>query len=256
MRPRGPVDEQVPPPVALLFDAGATLVQPHVGRLAEALAVRGHVVGAAELDAAVWRAIVRIDTHHGPGSGPVSGWLPTLLTWLGAQIGVPGPDVLAAWQDADAQSHLWDQPVEGVAAALDRLAALPVRLGVVSNADGRVADALARAGLADRFEVIVDSSVVGVAKPDPGIFRHALAPMGLRAGPSVWYLGDTVGYDVAAAVAAGLTAFVIDHRGLHDHHQHPRTVRSLDEYVDVVAAAIDPGPDTGIGTGIGAGGAG
>jgi putative hydrolase of the HAD superfamily len=105
---------------------------------------------------------------------------------------------------------------------------------VVSNADGRIAHALERAGLADLLEVIVDSGVVGVEKPDPAIFAHALEPLGLAASQT-WYLGDTVHYDAAAAEAAGMTSWIIDHGGLHTI-PHPRRVTSLAEFADVVLA--------------------
>ena len=53
-------------------------------------------------------------------------------------------------------------------------------MGVVSNASGQI-EAMLRRGIAQvgpgdhvDMRVIVDSHVVGVAKPDPAIFDHAL----------------------------------------------------------------------------------
>ena len=39
---------------------------------------------------------------------------------------------------------------------------------------------------------VIDSHVVGVAKPDPRIFEPALAALGLPASARIAYVGDTV----------------------------------------------------------------
>src|ERR671926_294918 len=45
-------------------------------------------------------------------------------------------------------------------------------VAVISNTeDGRAREALEAAGLAEHFDVIVDSHLVGLSKPDPAIFR-------------------------------------------------------------------------------------
>ena len=140
-----------------------------------------------------------------------------------------------ALREADDPHHLWDMPIPGAAECLKTLRDAGVCMGVVSNSGGQARAALEKAGLAPLLEVIVDSTVVGVAKPDPAIFDHALRPMGLTAAET-WYLGDTITYDMAAADAAGLTGWVIDHRGLQTLH-HPRRVRSLEEFTQAVLDA-------------------
>lgn len=222
-----------PAPRGVLFDAGGTLVQVHTERLADALRACGH--DPEELDAAFWRTLVLLDHEFGPGAGDWGDWFPRWLRRFGRDCGVPDEVMAEAWRAADDAQHLWDHPIDGAAECLDRLRADGVRVGVVSNADGRIAAALERAGLADRCEVIVDSGVVGVAKPDPGVFRHALEPLGLEAAQT-WYVGDTVAYDAAAADAAGLWSWVVDHQGLHTV-EHPRRVASLAELADLAIAA-------------------
>src|SRR5262249_23437225 len=71
--------------------------------------------------------------------------------------------------------------------------------GVCYVADGRGAGDGAVA-----MGVILDSAVVGVAKPDPGIFRIALDALNVPADGSVLHVGDSLRYDVAGALAAGL----------------------------------------------------
>ena len=82
--------------------------------------------------------------------------------------------------------------------ALARLRAAGIRLGIVSNSDGRVEQALEAAGLRDYFDVVVDSALVGVEKPDPAIFRAALDALGVAAGEAL-YVGDLYEVDVLGA---------------------------------------------------------
>ena len=50
-------------------------------------------------------------------------------------------------------------------------------LAVISNADGKIADVLNRCGIADCFQQITDSGLVGYEKPHPAIFEAALHAM-------------------------------------------------------------------------------
>ena len=56
--------------------------------------------------------------------------------------------------------------------------------------------------LAPWFAHVVVSEEVGLMKPDPAIFAHAIAPLGV-APASVIHIGDTPAHDVAGARAAG-----------------------------------------------------
>jgi len=59
------------------------------------------------------------------------------------------------------------------------------------------------------FEVIVDSSAVGMRKPNPAIFRHALELLGGIAPASAVFLDDAAG-NVRGAEVAGLHAILVD----------------------------------------------
>lgn len=112
------------------------------------------------------------------------------------------------------------------------------RQGVVSNSDWSVEQTLAAAGLcqagegpAVEVEFVIDSHVVGVAKPDPRIFGLALNRLGV--GPEACvYAGDTLVSDVAGARAAGIHPFHVDPYGdclERDDHQHATSVSALAE---------------------------
>jgi putative hydrolase of the HAD superfamily len=104
----------------------------------------------------------------------------------------------------------WTRVRREAVAELRALAGTGVRLGVVSNADGTVEQTLRELGVCQVGEgpgvpvaAVVDSTVVGVAKPDPRIFEIALAAVGAPAARTV-HLGDSIMADVAGALAAGI----------------------------------------------------
>jgi putative hydrolase of the HAD superfamily len=86
---------------------------------------------------------------------------------------------------------------------------LGLRVGVVSNSDGRTDALLERTGLKDEFEVIVDSCNVGIAKPDPEIFRIAARRLGVNPA-RVMYVGDLPIVDVVGAASAAMSPVLYD----------------------------------------------
>ncbi len=125
--------------------------------------------------------------------------------------GVPAArldEVGACLRRLHGERHLWSRTAAGAAEALDRLRAAGLRLGVVSNSDGRVEEALVAAGLRDRFEVVLDSALAGVEKPDPAIFRAALDALGVAPAEAL-YVGDLYEVDVMGARAAGMEAVLL-----------------------------------------------
>lgn len=86
------------------------------------------------------------------------------------------------------------------------------RLLVVSNWDCSLADWLGPAGLLEHVDAVVTSAQVGVAKPDPRIFEHALALAGTPPGEAV-HVGDSVENDIGGARAAGIRALLVARDG-------------------------------------------
>jgi putative hydrolase of the HAD superfamily len=86
---------------------------------------------------------------------------------------------------------------------LERLRGRGIPLGVVSNFYGNLRRVLDDAGLAPYLSAIVDSTCVGVSKPDPRIFAIALDTIGTAPAETL-YVGDSFDKDVLGAHAAGL----------------------------------------------------
>jgi putative hydrolase of the HAD superfamily len=90
---------------------------------------------------------------------------------------------------------------------LERLAAR-YRLGIVSNFYGNLDGILAAEGLRPLFDVVADSGVLGVTKPDARIFLYAAK--GVSASPKdCVVVGDSIKRDMAGAASAGMRRALI-----------------------------------------------
>jgi HAD superfamily hydrolase (TIGR01509 family) len=197
----------------VLFDAGNTLIYLDHERIAsEVGAALGVPITAAALDRSVGAASRAVESTAAVAAGRTDRerakvYLEALFTGAG----VPAErmdEVARTLRRLHEEWHLWCRTMPGTGEALDRLRAAGLRLGVVSNSDGRVEEALRAAGIDDRFDVILDSALVGVEKPDPAIFRAALAALGV-APEEALYVGDLYDVDVVGATAAGMEAILL-----------------------------------------------
>jgi len=216
----------LPDPATLLpvvHRAGATAAT------AEDLA-RGHYAGVAAMDRRARRLGITADW---PGYfRAVAGELP----------GPPGAAdaVVAALTQAYADLA-WTGEVPGAVDALRRLAATGVSIAVISNSNGTVEEQLLRTGVCQVGEgagvqvaLVLDSFVVGIEKPDPAIFRHALAALGVDPARAV-HVGDTGWADVEGARAAGVLPLHLDPFGFcpfPDDHDHVANVDDVVTWVD------------------------
>ena len=95
---------------------------------------------------------------------------------------------------------------------LEALRARGYRLAVVSNFDSRLPGILQALGIHRLLDAVVFSSEAGSAKPDPHIFRRALVKLDAEPQCAI-HVGDSEKADVGGAVAAGLTALLIERNG-------------------------------------------
>ncbi len=188
---------------AVLFDFGGTLDGNGVHwstRFFEAYARAGVPVDRGRFDRAFVEADRRL-AERGPTAG--GGLAEILAGQVEAQMDVLGltapgtaravlEDVLAA-----AQGHL------AQSLALLRALRPHVALGIVSNFTGTLEEVCREAGLLPLLHVLVDSAVVGVAKPDPEIFRLAVRRLRLSPGDCA-FVGDSFDRDIVPAKSAGL----------------------------------------------------
>ncbi len=222
-------------PTTVFLDAGGVLVTPNWQRVGAALAARGVAVTPAALAAA--DPLARRDIDLGLGSAASDqqrGW--GYFTLVLEHCGIPrSPATDAALDDLQryhAEHNLWETVPDGVRDALDRLRAMGLTLAVVSNANGKLKPLFERLDLARRFDVLLDSAVEGVEKPDRRIFDLALARTGARREDTL-HVGDLYHVDVEGARGAGLRAVLLDPAGLYDGFDCPR-IRTLGELPGLV----------------------
>jgi putative hydrolase of the HAD superfamily len=84
-------------------------------------------------------------------------------------------------------------------------------VSLLTNATTRLRDDLARLGLLDELDAVLNSSELGVCKPDPRAFEAACRHLG--ADPQDCVFVDDGPWNVAAAAAAGMDAHL--HRDAH-----------------------------------------
>jgi putative hydrolase of the HAD superfamily len=232
---------------AILLDAGGVLLFPEPDLLLPPLRAAGVSPDLAALERAHYRAMVSQDLARIP---PAAGtwWRDYLSGYVVAcGVAVDRCDEVVGQVVAATRGTAWTHVGTGATDGLRALAALGLPMGIVSNSDGTVQAELRRLGvcyasngpdagaIGVRVGVVVDSAVAGVAKPDPAIFRIALDALGVSASRTVLHVGDSVRYDVAGAIAAGLQPVHLDPHGFcpaPDGHRHVRSLTELARSLD------------------------
>ena len=213
----------------VLLDAGGVLLDldyAFLKRLLEAQDCRTTTEALSEAEA---HARTGIDRRVRDGGRTSEAWRDYFRLLL-HRVGVD-PEGVETMIDTLWEAHervgLWTVAVPGAVDAVRRVRDAGFRIGVVSNAEGRVERDLRSAGFEGLLEAVVDSHRVGVEKPDPEIFRIALERLSAQPGSTV-FVGDVPSVDVAGARAAGITPILLDRHDLYPDADAVR-LRSLDD---------------------------
>jgi HAD superfamily hydrolase (TIGR01509 family) len=220
-------------PQLLLLDAGNTLVFLDHAAVAQAAATVSVQVSAEALERGEPTAKRRYEQALRQGVSHEDGWQLYMRSIYEA-AGVSAEQAVQATKGAQTEHerfNLWRKVPPDLKPALDRALAGGIRLGVVSNSEGKLDALFERVGLHGYFEHVVDSALEGVRKPDPEIFHRALRRFGVPASAAL-YAGDIPQVDVDGARGAGLDGVLIDP---FDHYADYREARRFDS----VAALID-----------------
>ncbi len=223
------------PPLAVTFDFGQTLCDLDTGMLSRRLLERGITVPAARLEASTpeaWRAYDAA-IHAGLGGHP---WK-ILMGRLLSIAGVDGAELDGAvdwlWSEQPKQ-NLWRRPIPGMLELVDELRQRSIKVGIISNSEGRLVELLVEIGIVEHFSVVADSGKLGMEKPASPIFRWAAAALSVSP-EQVVHIGDSFAADVEGALAAGMMA--IWFRGKSDRSLPPRALVAND--AAGVRAALD-----------------
>lgn len=213
----------------MFLDAGGVLVLPRRDLVAAALARAGVQIDPAAVPHAHYVAVNRLDR------GAPEGYFALLCE----ELGVPAADRPRAAGALDRLGDrrrsgeiLWSEPTPHALKTIDALQAAGIDVLVVSNSDGHAEDNLREAAVCQvgpgpgaTVSAVIDSTVVGVEKPDPRIFGIALRRAGATR-EAVVHIGDMLSTDIAGARAAGIEPLHFDPTGRCRVPDH-RHLRSL-----------------------------
>ena len=227
----------IPDPLeCVLFDAVDTLLAPapsFQGRFVAVAAEHGVPLEEAAVDAAL-AAAAREAAWPEDWTDPAT----QRAFWLGFYREVLGSLGHTTEELAEALFLAFSDPAgyrlfDDVRPALDELAGRGITLGLVSNFEPWLDEVLALQGITDRFAAVAISGKLGVAKPDPRIFKAALDEAGADPAATV-HVGDQPVNDVAGALAAGITPVLIDRFGRHPDADRAHRVEDLAGLLELV----------------------
>jgi HAD superfamily hydrolase (TIGR01509 family) len=230
---------------SILFDAGNTLFFPDLSRTLAPLAAAGFSASREQLYAAERFAKKRLDAARGTnmtvreiGQSVDHDYWRVYYTHLTQALGAPIELVPACIASTRRSDH-WTRVLPGTQEVLRTLRGRGLRLGVISNSDGGIANALRSAGLGDEFfDSYTDSGNVGVEKPDPAIFRMAVESLGTLPEACLC-VGDTYSVDFVGAQNAGLHAILMDPAGVYRDDPYGR-MESLEELPELLSSFPEP----------------
>ena len=185
---------------AVIFDLWDTLVLwplDEATRLNESIAERLGV--EPERFAEVWNA-ARPGRSVGPLLENVRGVL--------AELGMDGDEAEEVTRLRLEHTRRVLCPREGALETLDELRRRGLRVGLISVCGEDVARAWDESPFADRFDSVVLSCSVGLAKPDPRIYELAAEELGVPPQECL-FVGDGANDELAGAERAGMRAALI-----------------------------------------------
>lgn len=218
---------------AVLFDVGGTLAHPDWERLAQlAQAEAGLAFTPTEMRRTLCETLRGVDARLADirvrNVTRRPGWLFRDM-FVGLGVDEDACERLAARMlAAHDEKHLWCGLDPEAVRVIGELKRAGLRVGCISNTeDGRLEELLEMIEIAEHFDLLVDSHVVGLRKPDAVIFHHALEKLNVAPHEAV-YVGDSYGHDVVGAQRAGLRAILLDALDLYKETDCPR-IHALSE---------------------------
>ena len=135
-------------------------------------------------------------------------------------------------------------PISGARELVSGLASR-FNLGVISNGLPDVQyKKLEALGIYTEFKCIVLSEVLGIAKPDPRIFSHALSLLSMAPDEAL-YVGDSFENDVVGAAGAGMQVCWFNPTGSKPEHSDIRPTYEIKELPTVESLLVSIDTSTG-----------
>lgn len=112
-------------------------------------------------------------------------------------------------------------------------------LVMISNFYGNLITVLEDFGLKSYFKEIIDSTVIGIRKPDPKIIESGIKTLGLKP-QEVLIIGDSYKNDIAPAKALGCQVILLKGKKWEDEDlsaEDVKAINSLDEILSFLESA-------------------
>ncbi|HEV2733037.1 MAG TPA: HAD family hydrolase [Terriglobales bacterium] len=217
---------------AVFFDVGNTLLFPDRVKILAPLHERKISPLLELLRALECQTKIEFDAMVERGSADHGFWF-LFYSHLMDELGIEGDGLRDLLIEATRISANWCDLRPGTREILQRLGK-QYRMGVISNADGKIASVLEHCGIADCFQTITDSGLIGYEKPRAEIFQAALREMDARPEESL-YVGDVYSLDYLGATRVGMQAMLFDVAGAYSDKGLTR-VESLEELERILLA--------------------
>ena len=210
----------------IFFDVGNTLLFPDRATILAPLHRQNVRPTIEQLHAIERRTKKEFDAMMQHDGRPDHSFWFLFYTHLLEDLGIQDESARDAMLAATRTSANWCDIRPGTRESLERIAR-HYSLAVISNADGKILDILTHCGIADVFDKITDSGLVGYEKPHPAIFEAALGEMKAAPQESL-YVGDVYSVDYLGATRVGMQGMLFDVAGAYREDGLPR-VESLEE---------------------------
>jgi putative hydrolase of the HAD superfamily len=219
----GLIDHLDPPPRAVIFDYGNTLIpfgQREMDRIGEAL-IRfflAEIEGAEPAEVATALKATLADLHHERVETDTESDPRDVVRRTFTALGSKADETRHVDAGIEVVLDAFVAAVEvadGAEAVLGKLRERGFRLGLLSNYSLAPAIRLSldRIGLTSFFDAVVVSADHGLVKPHPELFLQAARQVGVEPAEAL-FVGDNLRADIAGAAAVGMrTAHTLEHLG-------------------------------------------
>ena len=195
----------VPPLAGVLFDLFGTLVLSGPEASLERDAVSREMGRELGVDPAAFAAAIR-DSFDARVRGLTGSLEQTVRVLAEALGGAPDRQSVARAVERRLALTRAQLAVDAEAlAVLDRLRLAGLRVALVSDCSLETPAILTTTALGARFDALAFSCTLGVRKPDPAIYHHALTQLGLAPEECI-FVGDGDSRELSGAEALGLYA--------------------------------------------------
>lgn len=216
---------------AVFFDAGLVILSPNGDKIKELLSENIDIanIDSHDLVDAYTRTIHKRDQMELVDYSDEWFW----TTWCN-EVGVPEEsaliirDILVNYDKKTSGERLWNILNPDVKELFGYLKSNGVKVGIISNSDGRLDDDLKLAGLTAFIDVAIDSEKVGVSKPNHKIFEIACEKARIQDKNNVCFVGDELRNDIIPSCSFGFdNVFHYDRLGIYEDSTEYTRIRKL-----------------------------